>query len=156
MSNIGIDLGRTIVQSDPKVIGSHFKDKRPFDRAFEVIKKLAKAGNIIYIVSKVDSQQKEAAHNWFAHINFFNEAGVNKDNVYFCFERRDKAFFAKGLGLSVFIDDRPEVLMAMESSVKKILFNPYPPDVEKHKAAIEGQGMIVVKDWTEIESLLLK
>lgn len=154
--NVGIDLGRTIVDSDSTRIGSHFAEKQPFPHAFEIIKKLVNICDNVYIVSKVNSEQKAAAEKWFTDVDFYNATGIKPENVYFCFERRDKAFFVKGLNINVFIDDRPEVLSYMDKYVRKILFNPYKPDVEKYKKQIDEHKMYFVSNWKEIGDLFYK
>jgi len=65
--NLGIDLGRTIISRED---GSF----PPFPDAFEVIRELIGQFDQTYTLTR-----------------------FNKDNLYFCFDRRDKAVFAKGI-----------------------------------------------------------
>ena len=147
MYNLGLDLGRTI--KGPT--GSY---DAAFDNAFEVIAELVKQFDETYIVSRVNSEQKMRAHIWFEQVDFFNKTGIKPENVYFCFDRRDKAIFVRGLGITVFVDDRPTVLMHMDHTVKKVLFNPWHEDVKQHWDVIHEQRMTLVNNWLEVKDLL--
>jgi hypothetical protein len=147
MNNLGIDLGRTIK-------GSTSYDG-VFENAFEVIQKLHSKFDNIYIISRVNSEQRERALLWFIDTNFFQQTGIDSLNVYFCWDRRDKALFVKALNINVFIDDRPTVLMHMDDGVKKILFNPSEIDTLGYSDAIVDKNMTIAKNWLEVEKLLL-
>lgn len=142
--NIGIDLGRTIKGPTAE------KYSEPFENAFEVISKLTKIYNV-YIVSRVNSEQRDRGIKWLEEKDFYNVTGVKKENVYFCFDRRDKAVFAAGLKLDYFIDDRPGCLIPMEKRIIKILFNPSQFDLEKYKEDLkEVKNLLYINNWLEI------
>lgn len=144
MNNLGIDLGRTIVSRD--------NNHAPFENCFEVISKLVKKFDKVYIVSRVNTEQRERAINWLADNDFYLRTGVWEHDVYFCFDRRDKAIFAAGLSVNTFIDDRPDVLAPMKN-VRKILFNPWENDLVRYAEQIKD--MVIVKNWKEVEKILI-
>ena len=148
MSSIGYDLGRTIVNRD--------KGREQFDGCFDVIKRLTKVFHHSYIISRVNSEQRKSALEWFKDVDFYNQTGINSNNIYFCFERRDKSVFVEGLRINVFIDDRPDVLIPMKDHVTKILFNPYPADLEKERFNLQKvKNLYIVKNWGEVEEILI-
>ena len=144
MKNIGIDLGR--------VLKGPTKDtyNDPMPDAFEVVSKLVKKFNHTYIVSRVNDDQRNRAIKWLDEQNFYEKTGIPRENVYFCFERKDKSVFARGLNIDVFIDDRPDCLLPMNNEVKKILFNPWAGDLEKHKDNLDK--LIILQNWKQVES----
>ncbi len=146
---IGIDLGRTIVDRE--------NNNKPFPRCFDIILGLSRTygPDNLFIVSRVNSEQKERAGKWLIDNNFYEQTEFLPQNVYFCFERRDKAIFAKGLGLSIFIDDRPGCLIPMDEDMDKILFNPYKPDVEKFEREIKENHLNIKSNWSEIREYLI-
>ena len=103
-----------------------------------------------YIISRVDTDQRIRAINWLNDHDFYSKTGIKQTDVYYCFDRKDKAIFVRGLGIDAFIDDRPDVLMCMDNKVDKILFNPYAGDMETYKNDIEINNMLIVRDWNRI------
>lgn len=143
--NCGVDLGRTIVSRDEKF--------RPFPNCFEVLKEMVLKFNEVYIVSRVNSEQKLSAEKWLEDNNFYNLTGFKRENVYFCFERADKAIFVKGLDISIFIDDRPDVLVPMRDALK-LLYNPSKNDLLNFSEVI-SKDMKIVNNWSEVRAALL-
>ncbi len=148
MNIIAFDLGGVFSNK-------HLPPPYIIENSFEVAAKLVKKFDDVYIVSRVNSEQRERALKWFVTTDFFNQTGIKESNVYFCFDRRDKALFVKALNINVFIDDRPDVLMEMKENEKKILFNPSEKDYKDYRDVIFDQNMIVVKNWLEVEKVLL-
>jgi len=145
---IGIDLGWTVKGHKPS------KDRDlPAPDSFRVISELVRSGNIIYIISKVTSEQKERAEKWLQLHDFFNKTGVKPENLYFCFERRDKAIFVAALGIKMMIDDRAEVMAHLPVQVIKLLINPDDDDLERHEGRLFNTK--TVKSWLEIEQSLV-
>jgi hypothetical protein len=143
MNNLGIDLGRTIKGPTKEMYSE------PFPDAFGVISKLVKRFNNSYIISRVNSEQRKWAIKWFEDRNFYNITGIPKENIYYCFDRRDKNLFVKGLEIGTFIDDRPDVLLQMNKHMLRILFNPSDSDKEKFK--YELLQLTILNTWKEIE-----
>lgn len=144
---LGIDLGNTIV-------GSRERNDRYYvePRCFEIINKLEKIYDI-YIISKVNSEQRERSLKWLQESNFFIKTGVNPNNLFYCFERKDKAIFSKALNIDIFIDDRCQVMQYLDDRILKLLINPETTDLEKYKDKLINTQL--VKSWEEIEKILL-
>ncbi len=145
--NIGIDLGYTI-----KGVRSDGHSDRIAPDSFRVISELVKRGDNVFIISKVTSEQKGRAEIWLKNVDFFNQTGVNPQNVYFCFDRRDKALFVKALDIQIMIDDRAEVMVHLSPLVVKFLINPETDDYDIHSRRLFNCK--VVADWMEIERAL--
>lgn len=144
---IGIDLGWTIKGHKP----SNERDL-PAPDSFRVISELVRRGDIVYIISKVNSEQKARCEKWLETHDFFDKTGVKPENLYFCFERKDKAIFVKALGIKIMLDDRPEVMAHLDFDVVKFLINPDEADMIQHKDQLINTK--IVKNWLEIERSL--
>lgn len=145
---IGIDLGWTVKGHKP----TNERDL-PAPDSFRVISEFVSSGYVVYIISKVTSEQKERAEKWLAKHDFFNVTGVKPENLYFCFERRDKALFVDALGIKIMIDDRAEVMAHLDYDVIKFLINPDQDDLQRHKEHLFNTK--IVKDWLEIEKSII-
>jgi len=135
MKNLAIDIGNTIASRGLL-----------FPNSLETIKKLNPIFNNVYIVSRVNSEQRERALKWFEDIDFFNKTLIKPKNVYFCFDRRDKAVFCRGLFVDVMIDDRPDVMQYLDIQTMKILFKPN-KDLELIDKLF---NCFIVSDWLDI------
>src|SRR5579862_1684003 len=145
--NIGVDLGWTV----KGVRANGNKDTIAPD-SFSVIKCLVNRGDTVFVISKVNSAQKERAEKWLKDVNFFEETGIKPENVYFCFEKKDKAVFVKALDIKIMIDDRTEVMANLPVLVVKFLIS---PDVfEYHKFSHMLYNCKMVANWLEIEKSL--
>jgi len=142
---IGIDLGETTLTKGPN--GKRIE----FPRAMEVISYLVRNCRGVYIVSKVNKEQKQRALNWMFDNDFFRRTGIRRTEVHFCAERNEKGPIVKDLRINCFIDDRPEVMAWMPKNVTKILFRPIFEDI----GAWNQQDAHVVNSWTEVETLIL-
>ncbi len=117
----------------------------------KLVKACARQG---YIISKVTPIQETRAKKWLHNNNFYATTGISVDQVHFCAERADKAPIAQRLGLTHFIDDRPEVLAHMEGIVPyRILFQGNEEDLVTHQAKLRHTYR--TQSWREIERLLL-
>lgn len=143
---IGIDLGDTITSKldAGRVI---------FPNAFEVIKRLVDAKHEVYIVSKVNPEQKIRSLKWLEEVRFFELTGVPKDNLYYCETWSEKAPICKNLGIEVHIDDRPQVMACFPEGINKILFKPDANSVLKFFNFLKNS--FVANDWLEVEAELL-
>jgi hypothetical protein len=147
--NLGIDLGWCVA-------GDRTANDRtaPAPGMFHYLPLLAQKHNV-YIVSRVNDAQKEKSLEWLKNRNFFERTGINKDNLYYCFERRDKAIFQKGLKLDVFVDDRPDVFETMDDNVIKLCFNPTYKDIVLFEDIIKGlKNFRIVRGWLDVYNIL--
>lgn len=139
MLNLSIDLGNTITSK--KEVYPHI-----FPNAIEVISKLRSKFDKIYIISRVNSEQRERALEWFEDTNFLVKTGINPLNVYFCFDRRDKAIFCRALEINCMIDDRIDVMRHLDYHINKLIFNP-----NRDFEFLENMAnYTIVKNWAEI------
>lgn len=138
--NIGIDLGWTVkgvrALGDRDIIAP---------LSFEVISRLVKRGDTIFIISKVNSEQRERAQKWLKKVKFFEKTGVKPENLYYCFEKRDKAMFVKSLKINVMIDDRAEVMLHLPKKVRKLLICPERDELREFGKGIPN--MKIVNEW---------
>lgn len=145
---LGIDLGSTIICTAvaPRVA---------FEDSFRVIKRLVdeRFGENVFIVSKVNEEQQKRVEEFIKNERLCEQTGISRDKVFFCRERHEKAPICEKLGVTHFIDDRPEVLSHMDSVQNRILFQGIEVDFEIFKPKLSG--VIRVENWKEIERLLL-
>lgn len=154
MTNIlGVDLGNVVVSKRKE--GEKPFEALPVENAFETLARLVKNFDNTYIISRVNSEQRIRSLIWLDDQNSYNITSIPKENVYYCFDRRDKAIFVEGLRIGVFIDDRPNVLTPMKDHVMKILFNPYEGDLVKYKNEIDNmKNLFTARNWKEVEEIL--
>lgn len=153
---IGIDLGDTIF--DRSVSPSI-----PFKDSFRVIKRLVDerfGAENVYIVSKVNDEQKLRALTRLAEYKFFETTGIPVGNLYFCPERRDKGSICKELGITHFVDDRVEVFHHLTDFVSHCylfrgnLERQFDQDEMNYFHVLKRT--VVITAWDQIEGLLLK
>ncbi len=148
---LGLDLGNTLVK-----LGKVGSPSIVFDDAIETIKLLMVYyfGKRVFIISKVTPEQRLRAEHFLKTSTFLTEIGLTCPHVLFCMERGDKAVLARHLGITHFIDDRPEVLAAMNDlPICRIAYDPIPEDLERFKTQLPD--VKVVKNWLEIRRLFL-
>lgn len=145
--NIAIDIGWTL-----KGVRKDNDRNKTAPDSFRVVRHLVNQGHNVFLISKVNSRQKEDVERWLENVNFFNETGVKPENLFFCFERKDKGIFVKALDIDIMIDDRAEVMAHLPARVTKFLLNPEEDDLNHHRAALTK--VFMVSDWMEIERLL--
>ncbi len=141
---LGIDFGQTIESKDAS--GKKVENSD----ALRVIKRCVEECKKVYVVSKVNEYQRMEVIEWIYDNNFHEITGLPKENVIFCREREDKGPIAKKLGINLFIDDRPEVMVYMSKNVYPVLFKPSSEEVKK----FNQQNVHQVNTWGEIENLI--
>jgi hypothetical protein len=145
--NIGVDIGWTL----KGVRAENDKDKTA-PNSFRIIRDIISRGHEIFLISKCNSRQKEEVEKWLKEVDIFNQTGIKPENLYFCFERKDKSLFVKALDIDIMIDDRAEVMAYLPPNVITYLLCPEKDDYEKHEKML--RHTVVVKDWLEIERRL--
>lgn len=143
---LGIDFGETIESRNLN------GEKVENPRAMEVIARCVKHCKKVYIVSKVNDEQKQGLLKWVADNDFLQRTGLTMDNVFFCAERYEKGPIVYRQRIKYFIDDRPEVMAFMPRLVYKVLFRPIMTDVKKWRQ----EQVLIVNSWTEIENLIFE
>lgn len=145
---LGLDLGNTIVETTSD-------GKFPFDDAIRVIHRLVTevfTSQRVFIVSRVNEEQYKRARAWIQKENLLERTGILEENIHWCAERNDKAPICEKLGITHFIDDRPEVLSYMSGIVPhRILFQASEDDILKFKDSLHE--VTHVTSWREIEKI---
>lgn len=126
---IGIDIGGVIIQparasGDTSFFSSGYLDTPVVDGAFAAIAELNTHifPNNVFLVSKAKSGTAQKTREWLAHKSFYQSTGIMPDKLFFCDKREGKVPIAKRLGLSIFIDDRVDVLGHLVHIPHRILF----------------------------------
>src|SRR5580658_8061533 len=79
----------------------------------------------VWLVSKCGPDVQARTERWLAHQQFFEITGIDPSHVRFCLRRADKATHCSELGITHFVDDRPEVLAHLVGVVPHLfLFGP--------------------------------
>ncbi len=144
---VGYDLGGTIYK---RANGELLLDRG----ALRVIRRLTteKFGINSHIISKVNEEQKLRAIEAMREEDLCGITGIPRENVEFCEERHQKAALAERIGITHFIDDRPEVLIPMTSVPFRFLIRGSAEDLEMFGDKLEG--IIRVQSWAEIEAYM--
>jgi hypothetical protein len=133
---LGLDIGRVIIDGGEHPSGS---DTAFFDGdeqallatpempgAVESIGRLVELfDGQVWLVSKAGRRVQERTLFWLGGHRFYARTGLRRGNVRFCLAREDKRLHCEELGLTHFVDDRPEVHEAILGVVKhQYLFGP--------------------------------
>ncbi len=131
---IGIDIGRVIISGGAGPGDTSFFSGTTADMlrtpavpgAFDAIAELtASVDGQAWLVSKCGARVRQRSLEWLDHHDFWSRTGIPGDNTRFCRERHEKAGHARDLGLTHFIDDKPDVHLALEGIVPhRFLFGP--------------------------------
>jgi hypothetical protein len=147
---LGVDIGRVIIAGDGPdtsvVGGSEDAALRApsLPRAFEALARLHRLyDGRVWLVSKCGPRVQARTRAWLAHHRFFASTGIDPAKLVFCLKRPEKAPICARLGITCFIDDRPDVLESMRGVVPiRLLFGALAPS---------GPAVIPVADWTAAE-----
>ncbi|MEL6529244.1 MAG: hypothetical protein AAGK01_11845 [Pseudomonadota bacterium] len=126
---IGIDIGGVIIkpaetEGDTSFFTNDYLETPMFEGAAETIRRLREErfGDEMYIVSKCGPRVQQKSLDWLEHHDFYTRTGLRRENVHFCRKRPEKAPICERLGISVFIDDRLDVLSHMTNVETLIQF----------------------------------
>jgi hypothetical protein len=152
---LGVDIGRVIID------GTHHPDggdtafftgdtarllrTPPMADVFEVLPRLAASfGGRVWLVSKCGERVEQRTRLWLAHHEFADRTGIAEDHVRFCRRRPDKAVHCAELGITHFVDDRPDVHEALAGVVgHRFLFGP--------QAQPSPPGVVATLTWSDAE-----
>jgi hypothetical protein len=160
MNKLGVDIGGVLIgATDPSgrrdtafLNGGEAQAMAtpPVEGAFEAMRRLvARFEGRVWLVSKCGANVEGRTRRWLAHHDFFARTGLAPDHLRFCRERPQKRDHCADLGITHFVDDRPDVLEHLRGLVPhRFLFGvqrgPAPDDVTP------------VLDWAEAERRLLE
>ncbi len=93
---------------------------------FEVLPRLvARFEGQVWIVSKCGERIQRRTLQWLDHHEFWTRTGIDRERVRFCRRRPEKADHCAELGITHFVDDRPDVHAALRGVVPhRYLFGP--------------------------------
>jgi hypothetical protein len=146
---IGIDIGWTI-----KGVRSENDRSKIAPESFRIIKNMIDKGHEVYLISKVNDAQRARTFEWLKDTKILENTGIKEENLFFCFERKDKSIFVRGLSIQIMIDDRAEVMAYLDPHVIKFLLDPEDDDLDRYENVLINTT--IVKNWLEIESHLKK
>ena len=150
---LGIDIGRVLItpeekgKADTSFIGGTLEQALatpPYDGMFDAVPELARRfGHQVWLVSKCGPRVQEKSRRWLEQHRFFERTGIPAGNLRFCLERPQKALHCRELGLTHFIDDRPDVLEHLEGIVPhRYLFGP-------QRGPGVAPGVVAVPNWMD-------
>jgi hypothetical protein len=122
MNRLGIDIGRVIINGSSGTGDTSFfsGDTTAMLRtpavpgAFEAITRLVRLfDGQAWLVSKCGPRVQQRSLEWLRHQHFFERTGIAEGNVRFCLRRPDKAIHCADLGITHFVDDKPDVIAAI-------------------------------------------
>ena len=128
---LGLDFGGVIVASsrdgdeDTGFVGGSDEDALampPLPGSFPSIRALAGrfGADRSWIVSKCGARVEARTRAWLDHRRFWEETGVARDHLVICRRRSEKAVECARLGVTHFVDDRLDVLVAMRDTVANL------------------------------------
>ncbi|GAA3640934.1 hypothetical protein GCM10022223_70200 [Kineosporia mesophila] len=153
---LGIDIGRVIIDGSAHPDGgdtAFFSGNESvmlatpeMAGAFAAIARLTELfEGRAWLVSKCGERVQQRSRRWLAAHDFHALTGIPPEHLRFCRERRDKRLHCLELGLTHFVDDRPDVHAAIADVVPhRYLFGPQGPRVSSDATR--------VADWTETEA----
>jgi hypothetical protein len=147
---LGVDIGRVIIAGDgpdTSFVGGSEEDalRAPaIAGAFEALARLrVRFDGRVWLVSKCGARVQARTHAWLDHHRFFEETGIERAHLRFCRARHEKAPICGELRITCFIDDRLDVLDALEGIVTtRLLFG---------SNVSSTPGVTAVPDWIEAE-----
>ncbi|MEV4121365.1 hypothetical protein [Micromonospora sp. NPDC049645] len=157
MRRLGVDIGGVIIEpadddADTSFFGAHYLRTPAVDGAFDALAALGPTFDEVHLVSKCGEDTERRTREWLAHHDFAARTGIAAHRVHFCRTRPDKAPIARRLGLTHFVDDKPEVLGYLDSVPHRYLFRPRPAQVAAHAALLPRVHR--VESWSELTPLL--
>jgi hypothetical protein len=133
---LGVDIGRVIIDGSSHPDGGDtvfFTGGRDqlvrtpaMPGVFEILPPLVdRFGGRVWLISKCGERTERRTLTWLAHHDFEARTGIPTDHIRFCRQRADKAIHCADLGITHFVDDRPDVLVALDGVVEhRFLFGP--------------------------------
>lgn len=151
---LGVDIGRVIIAGDGPdtsfVSGSDAAAMRApaMPGAFETLARLCHGfGGRVWLVSKCGPKVQARTRLWLDRHRFFQTTGIPYGQLRFCRERREKAPICAELGISLFVDDRLDVLQAMAGIVRHRF---------QFGATSAAIGVVPVPTWAAAEVAILR
>jgi hypothetical protein len=130
---LGIDIGRVIINGPAHPDGgdtAFFEGDEAtmlatpeMPGAVDAIRRLVGLfDHNVWLVSKCGPRVQARTERWLDAHDFFERTGLPGGNVRFCRARQDKRLHCVDLALTHFVDDHPEVHMAIRGTVEHQYF----------------------------------
>jgi hypothetical protein len=156
---LGIDIGNVLMAGDNDALfggpGGYREEwmlRIPeVDSATVMIKRLIQLFGTenVWLVSKAHRNTEAKTHRWLLYNDIYSRTGLLESHAWFCRARPDKTTICQSLGITYFVDDRPDVLFPMEGTVPhRYLFGGQP--------TATGAGLTPVANWKEAEAAIRK
>ena len=153
METIGIDIGRVLIAGDGPDTSFLGHDEARAMRApaiphaFESVARLVQLfEGRAWLVSKCGANIEARSRRWLELHKFYDATGLDRSKLRFCRKRPEKALIARELGLTVFVDDRFDVILSMQGIVPvRIHFGVTTTDVA---------GAIAAPTWPAAEAAI--
>ncbi len=155
---LGLDIGGVLkpirIREDDPGFAASLPDTPPVAGAVEGVRRLVGEifGGRVWVVSRIREENEEPLRRWLQLNGLVGGGLLAADRVHFCRERADKAGIATRLGLTHFVDDRPEVFSHMASSMRRFLFQPDPEELARYAAI--AAGVPVFDAWRPLTEAL--
>lgn len=158
---LGVDFGGVISEgtdrdSDTSFFGEHYLDTPATEGSFEALAAINTegpyAGNV-HVVSKCGPEVERRTREWLKNRGFHEETGIPAENLHFTPTRQGKVPIVQALGITAFVDDKPEVLNYVdETGSGLILYAPgeQPPELSEDLP----ERATIVSNWQQIRDLL--
>ena len=154
---LGVDIGRVIIDgpADSREDTGFFTGDDAtmlatpeIPGAVEAIARLVRRfDGRVWLVSKCGPSVQARTERWLAGHDFFARTGVPLEHLRFCRQRAEKRAHCVALGLTHFVDDRPEVHAAIRGTVEhQYFFGPQPEPVPDYGHA--------TPTWADAERLI--
>lgn len=127
-----------------KVYGSMSLGAKPVPSAKATIRKIARRGHKLFIVSRRGEHAREAL-SWLSRHRVLDS--VSRGNVTFVNEDAGKADVVKKLNIEIFLDDKPSVLDHLTAITHPVFFNNF-------RVHINSARYREVHSWEEFLNLI--
>ena len=155
-SRLGVDFGGVIIPYDrARFITCSIEDVihlEPLPGAVDAIAGLVEhSGGQVWIISKAGQETRRRTLRWLDHHDFFGRIGLPRANIEFCDEHHEKRLLCQGFGITHMIDDRLEVLDALDGAVgERLLFGD-----RQGAGVLNHPGVTALRDWPAVMRHLL-
>jgi len=161
-SRLGIDIGRVIIDGSSHPDGddtAFFKGgvenalRTPaMPGALDAIAELTRSfDGRVWLVSKCGERVADRSRAWLAHHRFFERTGIDPEHLRFCRQRPEKAIHCAELAITHFVDDRSDVLDALDGVVPhRYLFGP------QKAGTARRPGVVPVLTWAVAEDAIAR
>jgi len=133
---LGVDIGRVIIgggvvpgSSDTQFFSgdtARMLATPAVPGAFETLARLVPRFEQVWLISKCGERVQRHTRQWLDHHDF----AARTEHLRFCLKRPDKALHCAELGITHFVDDKPDVHQALRGVVPhRYLFGPQPAPV---------------------------